>query len=104
MDLENYVNSEPSPSSQYVSTTTDAEIAEYFGTGYGTKDGFRYDLDKPDNAIDIEAELGSKALYDESEMAIPNGVECSQIIGCQPLNADGSPKGDYIKNPNYENK
>ncbi len=102
IDLEVYVNSEPSPPSQYVSTTTDKDVAKHFATGYGKQEGYLYDIDKPKHGIDVDKELGNKAFFDESEIAVPGGVYCSAVRGCQPLNPDGTPNGNYLVNPAYK--
>jgi len=103
VDLEEYVNTTPSPDSQYVSTTSDPDVATDFATQYGTQNGNVYDIDTPPNGIDIDNRLGNSALYDEAEITIPDGsgvLGCS-IRGCQPVNPDGSPSAPYIGNPNY---
>jgi hypothetical protein len=92
VDLEEYVNTTPSPDSQYMSTTSDPDVPTDFATQYGTQNG-----------IDIDNRLGNSALHDEAEIVIPDGSgvsDCS-IRGCQPVNPDGSPSAPYIPNPNY---
>ena len=103
VDLETYVQTTPSPDSQYVSTTSDPEVATDFATQYGTQPGYVYDIDTPPNGVDVDATLGSAAIFDEAEIVIPDGVGVSgcRIRGCQPVNPDGTPSGPYIPNPNY---
>ncbi len=101
VDLETYVNSTPSPDSQYVSTSKDIDVSKDFATDYGDKPGNVYIIDKPENGIDVEKTLGGKAAFDEKEIAVPGGVPSCKVQGCQPVNKDGTPSGDFINNPNY---
>ena len=61
-------------------------------------------VDYPANGIDINESLGKSkvAFPEEKEILVPDsGIPNCNIIGCQPVNANGTPKGDYIINPNY---
>ena len=101
VDLETYVNSTPSPNSQYISTSKDINVSKDFATDYGDKAGNVYIIDKPKNGIDVEKTLGNKAAFDEKEIAVPGGINTCKIRGCQQVNKDGTSSGGFINNPNY---
>jgi len=103
VDLEVYVNSTPSPDSQYVSTSKDVDEATEFATGYGENSGNVYHIKDTGDGIDVNETLGGKVAFsNEAEIAMPGGVDTCNIIGCQKVAADGSSVGDFIPNPNFK--
>lgn len=104
VSLEKYVNTTPSPDSQYISTSTDKNISIDFATNWGRREGYLYDMDAPENGIDIEKTLGDRANYAEKEIAVIGEICKTTIKGCQPFNSNGLPNGPYIDNPNYRKK
>jgi RHS repeat-associated protein len=101
--LQDYVlDNEPS---DFVGTSKDPDIAREFAqdsAGFsqdGT--GYLYDIDRPQNGIDVNEAFPGNPFSREQEIAVPGGVGTNCIRGCQPVNTLGQNAGDYIPNPNY---
>jgi RHS repeat-associated protein len=99
-DLLLHVWDNKNPPSNFISTSTDPEIAIDFGTKYRTKNGYMYTLRRV-FGLDVNKELHPDDIpYDyEDEIAIPSRVKTGDIIGVTPLKKDGSYIGYSIPNP-----
>ena len=87
------------PPSNFISTSTSADVAIDFGTAYRTKPGQFYIL-KLIQGRNVNHELGTKVPFpEEMEIAIPNQILKEDILGVTPVNADGSYVGYSIPNP-----
>ncbi len=96
--LEDYVDlNEPS---NFVGTTKSPDVADDFAADQGG--GYRYDIDRPEDGIDVNEVYPDGPFPHEQEIAIPGGVPCNKIRGCTPINSNAEPSGDYIQNPNYQ--
>ena len=90
--LEDYVNT--GRDSNYVSTTTNKNIAEDFAND---NNGHLYTIDTDGlNGIDVNKELGGHEFEFEDEIAFPGGIPSGNIKGVTPGNSNHS-----ILNPNY---
>jgi hypothetical protein len=88
------------PPSNFVSASTDIEIAIDFGTEYRTKKGFVYTLKKIwGHDINKEFHPNDIPFSYEDEIAIPDRVKSEDIMGATPLKKDGSYIGYSIPNP-----
>ncbi|PWK42526.1 RHS repeat-associated core domain-containing protein [Pseudomonas sp. OV226] len=99
-DLLLHVWDNKNPPSNFISTSTDPEIAIDFGTEYRTKNGYMYTL-KRVFGHDVNKELHPNDIpYNyEDEIAIPRKVKTEDILGATPLKKDGSYVGHSIPNP-----
>ena len=99
MDLELHIFDNNTPPSNFISTSTSADVAIDFGTAYRTKPGQFYIL-KLIQGRNVNHELGTKVPFpEEMEIAIPNQILKEDILGVTPVNADGSYVGYSIPNP-----
>jgi len=88
------------PPSNFISTSTSREIGKSFATGYNTKTGYLYTLNKIPGH-DLKIELGS--LYDfgrEKEIAIPSRIAKEDVLGATLIIDNGKEFGYSIPNPN----
>jgi len=97
-DLFKYV-SENEPS-VFVPTSTSPNIARDLAEQQGG--GFVYTIRGQANGIDVNAVLGTRSPFpDELEIAVPGGIQPSDILGAKPVGAGGRFSGPFIKNPAY---
>ncbi|MCG8711061.1 hypothetical protein JHU04_004417 [Brenneria sp. 4F2] len=89
-DLHLHALDNTSPPSNFISTSTDLDVAAAFASRYETP-GFIYSMKKPINGINVNETLGKKTPFpDELEIAVPGGILPKDILGVTPINADGS--------------
>lgn len=88
--------------SNFVSTSSSRDVAvDDFATTYNSTDGQVYTI-RTGDGVDVNRTLGNQSSYpNELEIAVPGGVPAENIRGMTPVNADGTPKGATILNPNY---
>ncbi|WLG86655.1 DUF6531 domain-containing protein [Pseudomonas cucumis] len=87
------------PPSNFISTTPSRDVGKLFATGYHTKVGYLYTLQKIDG-YDLQKELGQAYLFGaEKEIAIANRIENVDVLGATLIIDDGRELGYSIPNP-----
>ncbi|MGF6221015.1 RHS repeat-associated core domain-containing protein [Pseudomonas frederiksbergensis] len=87
------------PPSNFISTSPSRDVGKLFATGYHTKVGYLYTLQKIDG-YDLQKELGQAYLFgSEKEIAIANRIENSDVLGATLIIDDGRELGYSIPNP-----
>jgi hypothetical protein len=82
--------------SNFIATSRSASIAEQFAG----KNGYVYVIYSK-RGVDVNNALGEASPFPEQEeVAIPNGVSSSEIIGAF-AKSGGTVKGEFIPNPAY---
>jgi RHS repeat-associated protein len=70
--------------SGYVGTTTDPSVLSEWQEGY--EQGYIYQIQRPANAIDVNAQYGSQYEFSwEKEVAVPNKISAKNIISYSPV-------------------
>jgi hypothetical protein len=88
------------PPSNFISTSPSELTAIQFGTRFETRKGFLYTL-RNIEGIDVNKELKNLAPFaDETEIAIPDKIDKSDVLGVTPLKKDGTYVGYSLPNPN----
>lgn len=95
-DLDTFVRT--NGPSNFVSTTTDADLYQRWGSAY------RYTVDSP-GGIDVDATMpnGPFAPHTsapEHEIAFQGGIPADHVVGAHPV-LPGNTLGDWIPNPGY---
>ncbi|TPV42164.1 hypothetical protein FJW01_10305 [Pantoea deleyi] len=89
-DLLLHARDNRSPPSNFISTSSDVEVAQNFAARDEQK-GFVYAIRPQKNAIDVNKTLGKNTPFpDELEMAVPGTISNKDILGVTPVNEDGS--------------
>jgi len=85
----------------FVSTTSNINIAEGFATAGGSRStGYVYVIET-DNYVNINQTYGSSAYFTEQyEYSVPGGVSPEEVYGAYWVE-NGSITGDIILNPNF---
>ncbi|UVM37105.1 DUF6531 domain-containing protein [Pseudomonas sp. B21-017] len=87
------------PPSNFISTSPSRDVGKLFATGYHTKVGYLYTLQKIDG-YDLQKELGQAYLFGpEKEIAIANRIENVDVLGATLIIDDGRELGYSIPNP-----
>jgi hypothetical protein len=104
LELDIHVNTSPSPQTgnQWVSTSTDVDVATDFANQNG---GNVYVIDgNTPNGVDVDGFMQDAGIPQnfgsEAEIAFPGGVRSCNIQGCFPTLPNGD-LGDFVPNPNY---
>ncbi|MCS3836091.1 RHS repeat-associated protein [Pseudomonas sp. JAI111] len=88
------------PPSNFISTSTSREAGKQFATGYHTKIGYLYTLNKIPGH-DLKKELGALYLFDkEKEIAIKKHIRNEDVLGATLILDNGKEFGYSIPNPN----
>ncbi|MHC8321465.1 RHS repeat-associated core domain-containing protein [Pseudomonas sp. GB2N2] len=88
------------PPSNFISTSTSRDMGKTFATGFNTKMGYLYTLQKIPG-YDLKKELGTMYQFDrEKEIAIPNRIKNEDILGATLIIDNGKEFGYSIPNPN----
>lgn len=67
------------------------------------QEGYVYTIRGMPEGIDVNGVLGSRSPFPhEFEIAVPGGVPPENILGAQPVGADGNFSGPYLANPGYK--
>jgi RHS repeat-associated protein len=87
------------PPSNFISTSPSRDVGKLFATGYHTKVGYLYTLQKIDG-YDLQKELGQAYLFGaEKEIAIANRIKNVDVLGATLIIDDGRELGYSIPNP-----
>jgi len=98
-DLYLHALDNKSPPSWFVSTTVSEKEAMKFATGHGFADGYIYIL-KNIRGLNVNKELGAMSPHRrEVEIAVPGGINNTDIVGATPVTEDGEYIGYSIPNP-----
>jgi len=96
-DLLAHAKDDMTPPSNFVSTSTSQTQA----MGFTNTGDHLYTIDQKVSGYDVNASLGSDSPYPlENEVAVPNGIPGSNIIGAQQVLPGGN-LGPMIPNPGY---
>jgi len=88
------------PPSNFISTSTSRDMGKTFATGFNTKIGYLYTLQKIPG-YDLKKELGAMYQFDrEKEIAIPDRIKNEDVLGATLIIDDGREFGYSIPNPN----
>ncbi|WP_422047231.1 RHS repeat-associated core domain-containing protein [Rosenbergiella epipactidis] len=91
-DLLLHAKDNRSPPSNFISTSSDADVARNFAARDEQK-GFVYAIRQQPSGIDVNKVLGNNTPFpDEVEIAIPGAISNKDIMGVTPVNGDG----DYV--------
>lgn len=100
MDLPEHAKTNPS-NSGYVSTSESPNVAREFAD----EGGHVYTIEKPADGVNVNEALGSSSPFPaEQEIAVPNEIPSSNIVGARKVGKDGKFEGPFIKNNNKTKK
>ncbi|MHC8354941.1 RHS repeat-associated core domain-containing protein [Pseudomonas sp. LB3P81] len=92
------------PPSNFISTSTSRDMGKNFATGFNTKIGYLYTLQKIPG-YDLIKELGTMYQFDrEKEIAIPSRISNEDVLGATLIIDNGREFGYSIPNPNRKIK
>ncbi|MHC8367803.1 RHS repeat-associated core domain-containing protein [Pseudomonas sp. ZT5P21] len=92
------------PPSNYISTSPSREVGRNFATGFNTRMGYLYSLNKI-SGYDLKQELGSLYEFDrEQEVAIKGRIKNEDVLGATLILENGKEFGYSIVNPNRKTK
>ncbi|WP_371851760.1 scabin-related ADP-ribosyltransferase [Duganella phyllosphaerae] len=98
LDLYNHAAS--NRNSAYVSTSKSPNVVR---AAPGVEEGgFVYTMRGQPNGVDVNATLGTRSPFrSELEIAVPGGINSSDIMGARAISPNGKFIGPFIKNPEY---
>ncbi|MFK3774184.1 RHS repeat-associated core domain-containing protein [Pseudomonas sp. NPDC089406] len=104
-DLELHAYDNKEPPSNFISTSLLESVASEFATDKGRQSGWLYIIRYQKNGRDVNKELGSNSAFkEEKEIAVPGGIDRSEILGATHIQKKGTPSNETKLNPNRNKK